>query len=104
MTAPNITTVTASIERSLQNCSLNNHHHQHHQSSSSSTSSSSSSSNSNINININNTGGEGIRQPVFVSDSQENLHVSNDNLLELNSGSPLPYYWEQCLDLKVRGK
>lgn len=87
MTAPNRGTITASIERSLRNCSLN-----HHQSGSSSS---------------NNSASAGIIGPEgFVaagrsstSDSTINLDFP-DNTLELHSDIRLPYYWEQCLDLK----
>lgn len=90
MTAPNRGTITASIERSLRNCSLN-----HHQSSSSSSSDS------------NNAASAGIIGPAgyvaagrsSTSDSTINLDFP-DNALELHSDIRLPYYWEQCLDLK----
>ncbi|XAR48226.1 hypothetical protein NMG60_11030976 [Bertholletia excelsa] len=77
MTAPNMATITASLERSLQNFSLNQ-----------STTSSFSA-------------GAGISSSS--SDSPENHHLSNssDATLELNSQASLPYHWEQCLDLKT---
>ncbi|XP_059656586.1 protein CURLY FLAG LEAF 1 [Cornus florida] len=76
MSAPNMATITASLERSLQNCSLN-------QSSISGSG-----------------GGFGSSS---TSDSPENHHFSNssDTALELNSQISLPYHWEQCLDLKT---
>lgn len=81
MTAPNMAAITASLERSLQNCSLNQ------QRSGSSVS------------------GLGRRQQGGSSGSDEtpDNHVPNsDTALELNSNMSLPYHWEQCLDLKVR--
>lgn len=83
MTAPNMAAITASLERSLQNCSINHHHH-HHQSSSSSGSSS----------------GLGFGRSA-TSDSPPEIHNSDDATLELNSQISLPYHWEQCLDLKT---
>ncbi|CAK9155715.1 unnamed protein product [Ilex paraguariensis] len=85
MTGPNMATITASLERSLQNCSLNHHNHN----------SSSSSSNSIAGVGRS-----------AASDSPENHHGdlsnnSSDTALELNSQISLPYHWEQCLDLKT---
>ena len=81
MTAPNMTTITASLERSLQNCSLN-----HERRSSSSG------------------GGaeEGIIGRSSTSDDNNLQNTVSDTSLELNSHLSLPYHWEQCLDLKVR--
>ncbi|KAI3467788.1 hypothetical protein Pfo_024451 [Paulownia fortunei] len=77
---PNMATITASLGRSLQNCSLN------HQQSSSSSSSSTS-------------GGGGAARG---SDSPPNLSVDGATpTLELNSQASLPFHWEQCLDLKT---
>ncbi|PIN23769.1 hypothetical protein CDL12_03503 [Handroanthus impetiginosus] len=81
MATPNMATITASLERSLQNCSLN-----HQQSSSSSSSSSSSTS-----------GGGG--RAAHGSDSPP-VDAATPTL-ELNSESSLPFHWEQCLDLKT---
>ncbi|CAK9157528.1 unnamed protein product [Ilex paraguariensis] len=67
-----------SLERSLQNCSLN-----HQQSSSSSSSS--------VGIGSSSTAGN----------QHDDLSYSADNTLELNSQISLPYHWEQCLDLKT---
>jgi hypothetical protein len=78
MTAPNMAAITASLERSLQNCSLN--HHRHHQSSGGREERSSSSDE---------------------TDSQNHLLQNSDTSLELKSHLSLPYHWEQCLDLKV---
>ncbi|KAK9113375.1 hypothetical protein Syun_020172 [Stephania yunnanensis] len=81
MTAPNMATMTASLERSLQNCSLNG------------------SSNEN-------NGGFG-RSASSDDSPHQNLNSSmtssddNNSTLELNSESALPYHWEQCLDLKT---
>jgi hypothetical protein len=78
MTAPNMAAITASLERSLQNCSLN--HHRHHRSSGGREERSSSSDE---------------------TDSQNHLLQNSDTSLELKSHLSLPYHWEQCLDLKV---
>lgn len=84
MAAPNMATITASIERSLQNCSLSS------------------------DTNNNTVAGAGV-QPRFrggrstISESAQHNTTQHfaDNTLELNSQIRLPYYWEQCLDLKV---
>ncbi|KAK4380397.1 hypothetical protein RND71_002259 [Anisodus tanguticus] len=84
---PNMATITASLERSLQNCSLNNHRH---------------GGTSNNIITGTALGDE-------FSDSSENHrydfnnnnNLSNDATLDLNSEISLPYHWEQCLDLKT---
>ncbi|GFQ07822.1 hypothetical protein PHJA_002926200 [Phtheirospermum japonicum] len=77
MSTPNMATITASLERSLQNCSL------HHQQSSSSSSDSTAAA-----------GGA-----TDGSDSPPNPSVTPT--LELNSEATLPFHWEQCLDLKT---
>lgn len=67
-------TITASLERSLQNCSLNN-----------------------------NLSGV-IPADGFSDSSENhvlNNNPSDDATLDLNSEISLPYHWEQCLDLKV---
>jgi hypothetical protein len=89
--------ITASLERSLQNCSLNNNNNNQQNGRTrrrkdnttdaaaaaatriSSTTSSSSSS----------------------DDNHHHFSNSSDTALELNSHISLPYHWEQCLDLKV---
>ncbi|GFY99930.1 hypothetical protein Acr_13g0013300 [Actinidia rufa] len=71
MTAPNMAAITASLERSLQNFSLNQ---------TTTTSGGASSSDSTEN---------------------RLSHDSSDATLELNSQISLPYHWEQCLDLKT---
>ncbi|KAL8519977.1 hypothetical protein ACS0TY_010781 [Phlomoides rotata] len=63
MSSPDMSTLTASLERSLRNCSLNS----------------------------TNGGGRAARG----SDSRPATRT-----IELNSQAPLPYHWEQCLDLK----
>ncbi|KAJ7957501.1 ATP-dependent RNA helicase [Quillaja saponaria] len=83
MTAPNMETITASLERSFQNCSLN-HQSRSRQGSSSST--------------------VGIGSSSTSDDVPENHHlisISDDTGLDINSHISLPYYWEQCLDLKT---
>ncbi|KAL3500977.1 hypothetical protein ACH5RR_035426 [Cinchona calisaya] len=91
MTAPNMATITASLERSLQNCSLN--HPQR------SSSSSSNDSCSNINMSA------GIGRARFVggrgSSTSDSTTDTDNHTLELNSEIRLPYYWEQCLDLNT---
>ncbi|XP_021283356.1 uncharacterized protein LOC110415908 [Herrania umbratica] len=80
MTAPNMETITASLERSLQNCSLN-----HERRSSRSGG-----------------GGErGIVRRSSTSDDNNLPTTVSDASLELNSHLSLPYHWEQCLDLKT---
>ncbi|XP_031260563.1 uncharacterized protein LOC116118731 [Pistacia vera] len=78
MRAPNMATITESLERSLQNCSLNNHQRS-----------------SSVNEG---TSEEGIGRS---SSSDENNLQNTDTTLELNSHLSLPYHWEQCLDLKT---
>ncbi|KAL8038044.1 hypothetical protein ABFX02_11G078000 [Erythranthe guttata] len=78
MATPNMATITASLERSLQNCSLN-----HQQSSSTTTTTS---------------GGGGAA--AHGSDSPPNP-AAEEAALELNSEGSLPFHWEQCLDLKT---
>ncbi|KAK9277309.1 hypothetical protein L1049_006849 [Liquidambar formosana] len=73
MTAPNMATITASLERSLQNCSLGGDGA---------------------------GGGIGIDRSSS-SDVPENHLTNSDATLELNSQISLPYHWEQCLDLKT---
>ncbi|XP_042501165.1 uncharacterized protein LOC122079016 [Macadamia integrifolia] len=72
MTATNMTTITASLERSLQNCSLNQESR---------------------------AAGSGVGRSA-TSDEQENLTNAGTSV-ELNSQVALPYHWEQCLDLKT---
>ncbi|XP_060197014.1 protein CURLY FLAG LEAF 1 [Lycium barbarum] len=84
-TSPNMAAITASLERSLQNCSLNNNNRR-------------GSTASNV------TGGAAPGDGF--SDSSENHHAfdtnpSSDATLDLNSEVSLPYHWEQCLDLKT---
>ncbi|KAK4597513.1 hypothetical protein RGQ29_015154 [Quercus rubra] len=79
MTAPNMAAITASLERSLQNCSLNQQ--------------------------TRGGSGSGLARRQGVSSSSDETpdnHVPNsDTALELNSNISLPYHWEQCLDLKT---
>ncbi|XP_008222353.1 PREDICTED: uncharacterized transmembrane protein DDB_G0281039 [Prunus mume] len=106
MTAPNMATIAASLERSLQNCSLNHHHHHQQQQQQQQQSSSCIF-----------TGGEGQgssvtrqgRSSSSTSSTSDDIahqnqllpNYSNDATLELNSHVSLPYHWEQCLDLKT---
>uniref|UniRef100_A0A2P2JEA9 WW domain-containing protein n=1 Tax=Rhizophora mucronata TaxID=61149 RepID=A0A2P2JEA9_RHIMU len=87
MTAPNMATITESLERLLQNCSLNQH--QHHGTSDVLG------------------GGGGVVGRSSSSDEadvppgQNQLPNNSDRTLELNSHLSLPCHWEQCLDLKT---
>ncbi|KAM7269486.1 hypothetical protein ACFE04_024983 [Oxalis oulophora] len=71
--------VTASLERLLQNCSLNNNNN----------------NNNNNNDNDHRRGGLGGGGVAGRSDN------TSDTILDLNSNVSLPYHWEQCLDLKT---
>lgn len=84
--------ITASLERSLQNCSLNNNNNQNEE----------GSATIDVAAGEGRGGGGGIGISSSSSSSDEN-HISNnsDATLELNSNISLPYHWEQCLDLKV---
>ncbi|RDX72190.1 hypothetical protein CR513_48359, partial [Mucuna pruriens] len=83
--APNMEAITASLERSLQNCSLNNNNNHHE------------------NTREDGSGTDaGIGISSSSDDVPDNNHISNsDTTLELNSHISLPYHWEQCLDLKT---
>ncbi|EEF50092.1 uncharacterized protein LOC8275022 [Ricinus communis] len=94
MTAPNMATITASLERSLQNCSLN--HHQSRGVLGGAGERSSSSDDADF--------GAAQQQEDQNHNNNLNLPTSNsstDTTLELNSHLSLPYHWEQCLDLKT---
>lgn len=102
MKAPNMATITASLERSLQNCSLNHHHHRHHQQQRQRQRQSRgvlgergerSSSSDDVEAEAD---AEAPQLP-----EQNHLLPNSDTTLELNSHLSLPYHWEQCLDLKV---
>ncbi|GMH02223.1 hypothetical protein Nepgr_004062 [Nepenthes gracilis] len=84
MSSPNMETLTASLERSLQSCSLNQ--------SSGADGEIGQSSSSNAPRD---------RPPLSNSDSNSNSSCSDTTLVELNSHISLPYQWEQCLDLKT---
>lgn len=87
MRAPNMAAITASLERSLQNCSLNRHRSGSGAGAASASSSSSS--------------GYGIGRSSSSDDLASSAHNPrhDDAALELNSHVSLPYHWEQCLDL-----
>lgn len=92
MAAPNMATITASLERSLQNCSLNHH----------SSSNSSAEASSGLGIGITGIARSSSSTSSTPDDRPQNHHLPNtDTPLELNSHISLPYHWEQCLDLKV---
>ncbi|KAJ0537523.1 hypothetical protein HanHA300_Chr08g0264371 [Helianthus annuus] len=75
MAAPNMETITASLERSLQSFSLNHR--------------------TTTTTSGGDTAGESTNTHCDRSTN------SSDATLELNSNITLPYHWEQCLDLKV---
>ncbi|PRQ39815.1 putative WW domain-containing protein [Rosa chinensis] len=97
MTAPNMATIAASLEQSLQNCSLN--HRQTTIAVGGGNGSRSSQGSSHV----------GMRRSLSTSstsdDAQQNQFMPDNNnedtALELNSHVSLPYHWEQCLDLKT---
>lgn len=104
--APNMATITASLERSLQNCSINDHHHQSRGSNggrradeSGRTKNTTSSYMKNDSDSIEN------HQGYYSSSNNSSVdyysHHSHNAALDLNSQVSLPYQWEQCLDLKV---
>jgi hypothetical protein len=86
--------ITASLERSLQNCSLNNNNQQNgrrrRRRKDNTTDAAAAAA-------------AGTRISSTSSSSSDDHHISNssDTALELNSHISLPYHWEQCLDLKV---
>ncbi|KAJ9180448.1 hypothetical protein P3X46_008688 [Hevea brasiliensis] len=88
MIPPNMATITASLERSLQNCSLN-----HHRSRGVLAAGERSSSTDDVDADA----------EAEAAPPQQNhlLPTSDDTTLELNSHLSLPYHWEQCLDLKT---
>ncbi|KAF7839050.1 Humj1 family protein [Senna tora] len=88
MTAPNMETITASLERSLQNFSLNSHNHH----------SSSSSEGEGEGADV---ADDGIAMIGSSSSSSHHNNSNSDATLDLNSHISLPYHWEQCLDLKT---
>ncbi|KAJ0545095.1 putative WW domain superfamily protein [Helianthus annuus] len=75
MAAPNMETITASLERSLQSFSLNHR--------------------TTTTTSGGDTAGESTNTHCDRSTN------SSDATLELNSNITLPYHWEQCLDLKT---
>ncbi|XP_058739187.1 protein CURLY FLAG LEAF 1-like [Vicia villosa] len=88
--------ITASLERSLQNCSLNNNNH--HQPNGRTEDEGSATTDA--------AAEGGGRRSIGISSStseDNNNHITNnsDTTLELNSHISLPYHWEQCLDLKT---
>ncbi|KAF3432332.1 hypothetical protein FNV43_RR27072 [Rhamnella rubrinervis] len=101
MAAPNMATITASLERSLQNCSLN--HHRHNSSSTNSSSGGEGSDRVGIGIGTARSSSSTSSTPDDRPENHQHHHLSNntDTALELNSHISLPYHWEQCLDLKT---
>lgn len=82
--------ITASLERSLQNCSLNNDNHQSRRENGSAADAAVPPG-----LGISSTSDH-------VPDTDNNHNSNSDTTLELNSHISLPYHWEQCLDLKVQ--
>ncbi|KAI3407861.1 uncharacterized protein J3R85_020696 [Psidium guajava] len=78
MRAPNMAAIAASLEKSLQNCSLNRHRD-----------------------GVAASSGDGIGRSSSSDDLTPSAHNHrhDDAALELNSHISLPYHWEQCLDL-----
>ncbi|KAK8564015.1 hypothetical protein V6N13_005768 [Hibiscus sabdariffa] len=87
-------TITESLERSLQNCSLNHERRSGNNGGGGGgddgLTGRSSTSDDNNNHNSSSSSGGGGSLPITESDTS----------LELNSHLSLPYHWEQCLDLK----
>ncbi|KAI4336529.1 hypothetical protein L6164_015045 [Bauhinia variegata] len=74
-------TITASLERSLQNCSLNNHRTRE-------------GSGTDVGIGRSSSSDD-------IPEAENHRPSNSDTTLELNSHVSLPYHWEQCLDLKT---
>ncbi|ESQ51947.1 hypothetical protein EUTSA_v10017284mg [Eutrema salsugineum] len=72
MKAPNMETITKSLEKSMQNCSLSDRRRRV---------------------------GDGFGRSK--EESNEHIPPISDRTLELNSHLSLPCHWEQCLDLKT---
>ncbi|XP_022726596.1 uncharacterized protein LOC111282665 [Durio zibethinus] len=79
MKPPNMATITESLERSLQNCSLNNE----------------------IRSSSGGSAENGIIRRSSTSADNNLPNTVSDTSLELKSHLSLPYHWEQCLDLKT---
>ncbi|KAL6188276.1 hypothetical protein ACLB2K_039669 [Fragaria x ananassa] len=99
MTAPNMATIAASLERSMQNCSLN--HHRQTTIGNGGNGSQSSQGSSHVGMrgrssSTSSTSDDAARQNQFTPNNN-----NEDTALELNSNVSLPYHWEQCLDLKT---
>jgi hypothetical protein len=86
--------ITASLERSLQNCSLNNNNQQNGRRRRKDNTTDAAAAAA---------AGTRISSTSSSSSDDHHHHISNssDTALELNSHISLPYHWEQCLDLKV---
>ncbi|GMY26610.1 protein CURLY FLAG LEAF 1 [Fagus crenata] len=76
-------TITASLERSFQNCSLNQQ------------------TRSGSGSRLGRGGGGGGGGSSSSDETPDNHLPSSETTLELNSNISLPYHWEQCLDLKT---
>ena len=97
MTAPNMATIAASLERSMQNCSLNHHRQTTIGNGGNGSQSSQGSSHVGMRGRSSSTSDDAAQQNQFTPNNNNN----EDTALELNSNVSLPYRWEQCLDLKV---
>ncbi|KAE8692768.1 hypothetical protein F3Y22_tig00110831pilonHSYRG00731 [Hibiscus syriacus] len=85
----NMATITESLERSLQNCSLN------HERRSSKTGGGGGGGEDGLTRRRSSTSDDN-------NNNNNNLPITgSDTSLELNSHLSLPYHWEQCLDLKT---
>ncbi|CAN1137203.1 Protein CURLY FLAG LEAF 1 [Linum perenne] len=84
MTAPNMAAITASLERSFQNCSLN--HHDESPPAAASIPSDQRQNSTHL-------------HPLIYSPNSSSSSTSS--AVELNSDVSLPCHWEQCLDLKT---
>ncbi|CAI0381396.1 unnamed protein product [Linum tenue] len=97
MTAPNMAAITASLECSFHNYSLNHHHHN----TAAATERSSSSDETDAPDHRRH---QQQRQNPHLSALHSPSSSNNNNYdaaVELNSHVSLPYHWEQCLDLKT---
>ncbi|CAH8389347.1 unnamed protein product [Eruca vesicaria subsp. sativa] len=74
MKAPNMETITKSLEKSMQNFSLSDRRRR---------------------------GGDRFGRSLTTEESNEHVPPISDRTLELNSHLSLPCHWEQCLDLKT---
>ncbi|KAG9144749.1 hypothetical protein Leryth_017228, partial [Lithospermum erythrorhizon] len=91
MTTPNMSSITSSLERSLQNISLNRHH-----SSNTSNGGGGDGGGGGATTGTDGCGGGGGFQ-----ENEHDISNTSESTYELNSHISLPYHWEQILDLKT---